>query len=124
MERLAGAVERLEARDRPLEQFRRPDRSYDALGRQEPRQPFAGKGAVALLLRMGMAAEFVTVVPDRFVVRVLAVGEAIACTCGALAPVEVGVVTECPGAECDRFFLRTESSVRVARWAQEEAEAA
>lgn len=104
---------REEARERPLPPFRRPDRTYDQLGRQEPRNPFSGTLGVATLLRLGLAREFATVVPAEY-----RLGPWVLCTCGELSALEVGAVAECPG-RCGRFFLRAESSVRVARWSKE-----
>ncbi len=96
-----------------------PGRDVDLLGRQVPRNPFRGKAGLVLALRMGMAAQFEKHVPERFVTYVLASGVAVACTCGEVVPIDVGEVVECPGG-CGRFFLRTETSVRVARWIREE----
>jgi hypothetical protein len=106
---------REEARAHPLPAFRRPDRTYDALGRQTPRNPFSGTLGVATLLRMGLAREFATVVPAEY-----RLGPWVLCTCGELSVLErPGVIAECPGL-CGRFFLRAETSVRVARWARED----
>jgi hypothetical protein len=61
------------------------------------------------------AGEFHKVVPDRFLTRD-GDGYLVACTCGTEA-VQTAYrhVSECPG-ECGRYFLQTESTVRVARW--------
>lgn len=109
-----------------LDVYRRPDRSYDELGLQIPRNPFVGEAGTRLFLSIGGAREFRHVVPDEHVVRVLVVGEAVACRCGVLAPLVAGGIVGCPG-RCGRHFLRAESTVRVARWPlvdEEEAEEA
>jgi hypothetical protein len=122
--RLADGVAALVASDarreraREIEPFRRPDRPHDALGRQIARNPFAGTLGVATLLRMGMAAQFEKQVPAEY-----RLGPWVLCTCGELVLLpEVGAIAECPGA-CERWFLRTETSVRVARWPRVDDEA-
>ena len=42
-------------------------------------------------------------------------GATVICRCGAETTLEVGDVEECAG-HCGRFFLRAESSMRVAKW--------
>lgn len=77
---------------------------------------------MALLLRMGMGAQFERVVPDSHL-RVLPTRElAVACPCGEFVVLEVAEVVECPGL-CERWLLRTETSVRVARWPRVDDEA-
>lgn len=117
--RLAGVAERVERRAAggpELEPFRLPGREYDALGRQVPRNPFRSKAGVVLLLRMGMAAKFEKRVPEDYVL-----GPWVLCVCGELQAVDVGEVVECVGC-CDRWFLSTGESVRVARWPREDIE--
>lgn len=97
--------------DTYLEPYRNPERPHDALGRQEPRNPFAGKQGVVLFLRLpGAAQQFVREVPDEY-----RLGPWVLCVCGELQALEVGELAECAGA-CSRWFLRTETSVRVAKW--------
>ncbi len=120
LERIAVGLERL-AGGRVLPPVVPPGRDLDLLGRQVPRNPFRGKAGLVLALRMGMAAQFEKRVPERFVTYVLASGVAVACACGEVVPIDVGEVVECPGG-CERWFLATESSVRVARWPRAEEE--
>lgn len=111
---VAGRMERRAAGGPDLEPFRLPGREYDDLGRQVPRNPFAGKAGVVLALRMGMAAQFEKRVPEDYVL-----GPWVLCACGELQALEVGEVAECAG-RCDRWFLSTGESVRVATWPREE----
>lgn len=105
-----GAAER-------LPEFRQPGKVYDELGRQVARNPWRGTPGLVFLLRLpGFAAQFRHEVPAAFVVRVLAEGEAVACRCGGLVAIAYGELVECSGG-CGRWFLRTEESVRVAKWA-------
>lgn len=114
LERAAGALERRERAPVPdLPVWRRADREYDGLGRQAPRNIFRGRVGVSTLLRMGMGAQFRAHVPAP------AWREGgVSCRCGEDVAIEVGEVAECPGG-CGRWFLMTETSVRVARWARE-----
>ena len=82
----------------------------DGVGRQLFRNPFAGKAGLVLLLRWGLAGQFERVVPEDYVM-----GPCVACTCGEFLALDVGEIAECAGG-CSRWFLRTEASVRVARW--------
>ena len=107
-----------------LQPYRQSGRPYDELGLQIPRNPFRGKTGVLLLLRMGMASQFERVVPESHVLRpgavpVAADRVAVACVCGRTVVLEVGELAECPGS-CERWFLRSESSVRVATWPRDE----
>lgn len=109
--RLAGAVERLEARGADLPPYVLAGREVDALGRQTPRNPLRGSAGVLFLLRLpGFAQQFAREVPEEY-----RLGSWILCVCGELFTVDVGEVAECAGG-CGRWFLRAESSVRVARW--------
>lgn len=99
-----------------LPEYRLPGKVYDHLGRQVARNPFRGKAGVVLLLGMGLAAQFERVVPDEY-----RLGPWVLCVCGELQALDVGEVAECVGA-CGRWFLRAESSVRVARWDRTEGE--
>lgn len=118
LQRLADGVDawnaREERRERPLEPFRRSDRVYDGLGRQIPRNVFRGSLGVGTLLRLGMAAQFAAVVPSPCLTE-----DGVLCRCGHDVVVSVGEVAECGGG-CGRWFLRTETSVRVARWPRAE----
>lgn len=116
MARIADTVERVASPGPELEPYRLPGKEYDHLGRQVPRNPHRGKAGVVWLLQLGMAAQFRAEVPASHVAHVLASGPAVVCRCGSVVELEVGEVAECPGG-CDRWFLRTETSVRVARWA-------
>ena len=112
--RIAGAAERLASGGPELEPYRLEGKEYDALGRQVPRNPFRGKAGVVLALRMGMAAQFEKRVPEEYVM-----GSYVMCVCGELNELERGEVAECSG-RCERWFLHTGESVRVARWPREE----
>lgn len=117
LERIATAAERLAAPGPELEPFRLPGREYDHLGRAVPRNPFAGKQGVVLFLQWpGAAEQFAREVPTDY-----RLGPWVLCMCGELVALEVGEIAECAG-ECGRFFLRTEASVRVARWPKGGAE--
>ncbi len=106
LRRIADAADRMSGGP-VLEPYVAPGRPVDRLGRAIPRNPFTG----GLLLRLpGLAAEFKRVAPDEY-----RLGPWVLCVCGDLFVVELGEVAECPGA-CGRWFLRTEASVRVARW--------
>jgi hypothetical protein len=95
-----------------LPEYRLPGKVYDLLGRQIPRNPFRDTAGVVLLLRLpGFAQQFAKAVPDEY-----RLGPVVLCVCGELTALDVGEVAECTGG-CDRWFLRTETSVRVARWA-------
>lgn len=76
-----------------------------------PRNPF-GAGRL-LRIAPGLAAQFQRTVPVSHVTA-----EGVRC-CAGVVPVAVGEIAECPGG-CGRFFLRTETSVRVARWNEED----
>lgn len=91
-----------------------PGRDVDGLGRVIPRNPFRSKAGVVLLLRMGLAAQFEKRVPESHVM-----GYAVACVCGEVAALDVGEVCECAGG-CGRWFLRTETGMRVARWPRDD----
>lgn len=93
-----------------LPTFRLPGKDYDGLGRQVPRNPFRGQAGTVLLLRMGLAEQFRKVVPGEYLL-----GPWVLCACGELQALEVGEVAECAGG-CGRWFLRSEDSMRVARW--------
>lgn len=76
-----------------------------------PRNPFRGRAGTLLFLRLpGAAQQFRTVVPADY-----RLGPWLLCVCGELQVLEVSEIVECAG-ECGRWFLRTEGSVRVARW--------
>lgn len=121
--RLADGVAALVASDarreraREIEPFRRPDRPHDALGRQLARNPFRGKTGVGLLLRMGAAAQFAASVPSPCWTE-----GGVLCRCGETVPIDVGEISECAGG-CGRWFLRTETMMRVARWPRVDDEA-
>jgi len=116
LSRLADATERL-GPGPVLPPYVVPGRDVDGIGRQVPRNPFAGKAGVALLLRMGLASQFERRVPDEYVM-----GYAVRC-CGEnnVMALDVGEIAECVGG-CGRYFLRTEQSIRVARWPRDETE--
>lgn len=95
-----------------LPEFMQPGKEYDGLGRQVPRNPWRGTPGLMLLLRLpGFAEQFKRRVPDTH-----RLGPWILCTCGELQALRVRELAEC-GGHCGRWFLRCESSVRVARWA-------
>lgn len=94
--------------------YRQPGKTYDALGRAVPRNPFAGTPGLVLALRMGLASQFETRVPE----PEYRLGPWVLCTCGELQALEYAQLVKCAG-HCGRWFLRLESSVRVARWAPE-----
>lgn len=107
-----GAAERLPT-------YRQPGKTYDELGRQVARNPWRGTPGLVLLLQLpGFAAQFETRVPEEY-----RLGPWVLCTCGELQVIRYAELAECPGG-CGRWFLRTEESVRVAKWATVESEAA
>lgn len=113
--RIADTVERLAARAEGLPPYVQPGRDVDALGRQQPRNPFRGKQGVVWFLRLpGAAEQFRVVVPGEY-----RLGPWVLCVCGELQALEVGEIVECAGG-CGRWFLRTEESVRAARWTDTE----
>lgn len=104
-----GAAER-------LPEYRQPGKVYDELGRQVPRNPWRGTPGLVFMLRLpGFAAQFETRVPAEYLL-----GPWVLCTCGELQV--LAELAEC-AAGCGRWFLRTEASVRVARWGSEAAAA-
>lgn len=114
--RIAGAVERLERRGPELEPYRQPGKDYDLLGRQVPRNPFAGTAGLALALRLGMARQFRKLVPE----PEHRLGPWVLCRCEELFTIDRREVRECPGG-CGRWYLRTEESVRWALWGEPDA---
>lgn len=89
------------------------------MGRQVARNPFrGGAGLVLLLTRFGLARQFAVEVPETH-----RMGPWVACTCGALVSLDRGELAECEH-RCGRWFLRTESTIRVARWPVDDEAAA
>lgn len=108
LERIARVAEGLNGPELPP--YVIPGRDVDGLGRQVPRNPFRAKAGMALLLGWGLARQFEKRVPEEYVM-----GYAVACVCGEIAALDVGEIAACVGG-CGRWFLRTEESMRVARW--------
>jgi hypothetical protein len=112
--RIADAAERLNGGP-ALPPYVQPGREVDGLGRAVPRNPFVGKAGTVLFLRLpGAAAQFEKRVPGEYVM-----GYAVACVCGEVAALDVGDIAECAGG-CGRWFMRTENTMRVARWPRED----
>lgn len=94
-----------------LPEYRQPGKSYDGLGRQVPRNPCRGTPGFVFLLRLpGLAAQFETRVPVEYLL-----GPWVLCACGELQVIALHRFVECLGG-CGRWFLRTQESVRVAKW--------
>lgn len=105
--------------------LRQPDREYDVLGRQIPRNPFKGAPGLRLLMGLGFAELWQLEVPEEYVAEAVDVEtrqelRTIACACGESIVAPLQAVAFCP-ADCGRWFLPLRDVVLVKRWPREVA---
>lgn len=98
-----------------------PPRGYQTL----PSRPFEAPLGYAMFRIFGarFLREFLTTVPASHLENG---GAVVRCSCGGRVELEEGGLESCPGAGCERWFMRTSRDVRVAYWPEDDrvAEAA
>jgi hypothetical protein len=86
-------------------------KSYDRLGRAEPRNPFGDTMVlIGAFPEVGLAFAEGKHVPASYIT-----GRSVRCVCGSRTPLSRGTIAECTG-ECGRWFCRLgKADVRVVR---------
>lgn len=114
LEQTAAAVRRelsWARRERAIERRDTPEWRAEIEACRLPLRPLA----LTSVLRMpALAIPFTRLVPAEYWHGVRRGVVQLACLCGAKTMLEVTVPTACSGAECERWFLATGTTVRVA----------